>query len=269
MIGAVLLLAGLIVAGCASGSGASGRANTIQHTLTSTVQIFIRQSEYVAGATDGEPAAVATRTVKIRRAGSGVVVHSQGAGGRSYLLTARHVVLPPAEQDIAVVAPNRSAQKIAKLVAVSEKYDLALLEVSGLELTPVTLKAQSTLGDGVWVVAFPWGRRRTVVTGVVSQVEWPRTAPDEIPINGAVLLIDAPVSYGTSGGGVFDEESGRLIGMVRGYRTAELVLPGVESGKIKLPVAGETTVVPSVRIIEFLERSGFGHLLGNGSRIGE
>ena len=40
----------------------------------------------------------------------------------------------------------------------------------------------------------------------------------EVPIEGPVKLVDAPVSYGTSGGGVYDATTGGLLGLVRGYR---------------------------------------------------
>ena len=62
-------------------------------------------------------------------------------------------------------------------------------------------------------------------------------------------LIDAAVSYGTSGAGVFDGRTGRLVGIVRGYRTAKLSLPGPEPAALDLPIADETTVVPTSAIL--------------------
>ncbi len=68
-------------------------------------------------------------------------------------------------------------------------------------------------------------------------------------------MIDASVSYGMSGGGVFDSQSGQLVGLVRGYRTAHLSLDS-SSTPLKLPVAGETTVVSTRDIVCFLEAEG-------------
>lgn len=251
----------LVPVGCTLPPSPYERGEIIGDTLTSTVQIFVRRVKYSEGNRETGLEGGAKRGVKVRRAGSGVVVYSAGKGGRAYILTAKHLVTPLIDQEISVEAPNRATHKGARLVGVSDKYDLALLEVAGLDLTQVRLKWQSTLGEGVWVVSFPWGRRRTVVTGVVSQIEWGEKVPDDVPIKGAVLLIDAPVSYGTSGGGVFDQETGLLIGVVRGYRTAELQMPGPEPGKIQFPVAGETTVVPTPHIVEFMKIAGLDHLL--------
>ena len=246
----VLLL--LLPTGCSTPPWTQDRNGVIAQTLTSTVQIFVRQAKPTQrSGKDGK-----IHEFRVRRAGSGVVVDAPTSFGRAYILTAKHVVAPLVEQQILVVSPTRTEQKEARVVAVSDEYDVALLEVKGLDLTGVELKRRSALGDGLWVVSFPWGRRRTVVTGVVSQIEWEQKAPDEVPFEGAVMLIDAPVSYGTSGGGVFDAESGRLVGIVRGYRTAELTVPGSEAGTVRFPVAGETTVVPTAHIARFMSKIG-------------
>jgi S1-C subfamily serine protease len=65
-------------------------------------------------------------------------------------------------------------------------------------------------------------------------------------------MVDAPVNYGTSGGGVFDARSGRLVGIVRGYRTVRMSVPGNTDAALTLPVAGETTVIPTEDILCFL-----------------
>ena len=79
---------------------------------------------------------------------------------------------------------------------------------------------------------------------------------DLLPFEGPVGLIDAAVSYGTSGGGVFDGESGRLVGIVRGYRTAKLAMPGNDAAPLEFPIAGETTVIPTSDILCLLRRAG-------------
>jgi len=258
----------LVPAGCALPPSPHEREGIISDTLTSTVQIFVRRVKDPEGSPETGPEGGAKRAVNVRRAGSGVVVYSEGKSARSYILTAKHLVAPLVDQEISVMAPTRTTHMIARLVGVSDEYDLALLEIAGLDLTPVRLKWQATLGDSVWVVSFPWGRRRTVVTGVVSQIEWDEKVPSDVPISGPVLLIDAPVSYGTSGGGVFDQETGLLIGIVRGYRTAELSLPGAEPGMIRFPAAGETTVMPTSHIVKFMATVEPKHLLRVEERAG-
>ena len=118
-------------------------------------------------------------------------------------------------------------------------------------IAPVSLSETAYLVDPMWVIAYPWGRARTVVNGAVSQIEQGPDDQPRDPIKGPVRLIDASVSYGMSGGGVFDSKSGRLVGLVQGYRTAQLSLPS-SAELLKLPVAGETTVISTAKIACFL-----------------
>jgi S1-C subfamily serine protease len=228
---------------CVTAHQADSRAHVISQTLTSTVQLFdVRK--------DGA-----------HRAGSGVVLGPARNPDLTLILTTKHLLTPIMEQTIMVMDPLWRKQVIATIVAISDEYDLALLEVGGdLTLTPVAFKTRARLGDPIWVVAFPWGRRRTIVSGVVSQIDWDEQRHTEVPIEGAVKLVDAPVSYGTSGGGVYDAATGALLGLVRGYRSAELAVPGSESAVLKIPVAGETTVVSTEDIRRFLETQDLEHL---------
>ena len=90
---------------------------------------------------------------------------------------------------------NASATIVGALI-------LGLAIVAGGYLVSSSLdRTSARLGDNVWVVSFPWGRRGTVVNGFVSQITdaW-SSVP--LPLEGPAGLIDAAVSYGTSGGGV-------------------------------------------------------------------
>jgi hypothetical protein len=64
------------------------------------------------------------------------------------------------------------------------------------------------------------------------------------------------VSYGSSGGGVFDAESGALVGIVEGYRTAKVAIPEMRGRVLEVPVAGETTLIAAPTILRFLVDSG-------------
>lgn len=204
-----------------------------------------------------------------RRTGSSVVLERDSATGRTLLVTAAHVLTPVVPQEVRVLTPLRQGELAASVLAIDEADDLALIEVEGLDGTPARLAAGAMLGDDVYVAAFPWGRRATLVRGMVSQIDWGDARRlTEVPLGGAVALIDASVSHGMSGGGVFDRASGALLGIVRGYRSAEITLPGAPGQRITLPVAGETTVVPTTRILCFLGESGHAGLapahLGHG-----
>lgn len=194
-----------------------------------------------------------------RRFGSGVVV-AMDDDGRALVATAGHVLRPDSDEKVYAIDPATSEPKAAEILAVNGTTDVAILRVPALNGRPAPLQTSARLGDDVWVVSFPWGRRGTLVNGIVSQIA-PDGTPASIPIEGPVSLIDAAVSYGTSGGGVFDGQSGTLIGIVRGYRTARLSIPGAQSAALEFPIAGETTVVATSTILCLFAQAKLDHLL--------
>ncbi len=188
----------------------------------------------------------AERDGGVHRWGSGVAFSRDGVR-RMFILTAAHLVVPPESQTVYAITPGSDVRTKAAILAIDEKADVAILAADDLAVTPIAMQETARLGDNVWVISFPWGRRGTVVSGVVSQIAAEET-DTRLPISGPVSLIDAAVSYGTSGGGVFDAQTGRLVGIVRGYRTAKLALPGAPAQSLDLPIAGETTVVSTATI---------------------
>ncbi|HEV8441198.1 MAG TPA: serine protease [Methylomirabilota bacterium] len=238
--GALCLALGVATSACASWGGSSEPGDVIRRIVPSTVQL---RAEREGGA---------------RRAGSGVVLACDTSSKRCWILTTRHFLEPSTRQDVYVSSPTRKGRVRAAVTAVSPDLDLAVVEVQGIQLPPVRLKDIVRLGDEVWVAAFPWGRQLTVVSGVVSQL---RTEEGEQPMEGTIRMVDASVSYGASGGGVFDAETGSLVGIVEGYRTAQVSVPESPDRVLQLPVAGETIVIPARSIAEFLTTSGLGELL--------
>ena len=229
-----LLGSALAVLSCSSPPDSS-RHELVGQMLDTTVQLF---TEREGGG---------------RRAGSAVILAVSKDG--SELLTTAHTLVPLVEQSLFVVAPPDRTRIPARILALDEARDLALLETSLSSGRASDLSKGAYLVDPVWVAAFPWGRERTVINGAVSQIEERGDGTGDSSIWGPVRMIDASVSYGMSGGGVFDSQSGQLVGLVRGYRTAHLSLDS-NSAPLKLPVAGETTVVSSRDIVCFLEAEG-------------
>jgi len=220
---------------------------TVVLTACSSVEAPRRNDDVIAGSLASAVQLFAERAGGTRRAGSGVVL-AMDDGGRALILTTAHLLVPEVEQSVYVHGPGGGQPIEAKILVIDPEHDIAILEASGLVASPVKLKANARLGDNVWVVSFPWGRRGTLVNGFVSQI-----AGDQgsalLAIEGPVGLIDAAVSYGTSGGGVFDSGTGRLVGIVRGYRTAKLALPGTQAQSFEIPIAGETTVIPTSDVL--------------------
>ncbi len=191
------------------------------------------------------------------RSGSGVTIAARRSTGRTecYVLTSGHTLSHRSDQDQVFILFGRhrgaGKKEAASVVAQRDagEMDLALLRAPTDECVPAHLGKPPSLGDPIWVVAYPWGRNMTLVGGIVSQVNI------EQPDDGAAaprLIVDASVSYGSSGGGVYDAE-GRLVGVVEGYRTARVSFEGNASPQyITVPVPGETYVVPLADLRRFL-----------------
>ena len=188
-----------------------------------------------------------------KRAASGVILATDPKTQRAWILTTRHFLDPPHVQQVYVRLPGGEAVVKGTIAFVSRDLDIAIVEAQPLEATPVRLKVTSHLGDEVLVIGFPWGQRFTVVRGTVSQIT---SSPGNTLVTGSPRMIDASVSYGSSGGGVFDARGGELVGIVEGHRTVRVAIPEVRDRPIELPVAGETTLIPATAIHHFLVDSG-------------
>jgi serine protease Do len=231
----VLHLAG----GCATTGGRpQSRGDVIRQILPATVQLRCER--------DGGG----------RRAASGVLLARDVATRRAWVVTTRHFLEPLAPQKVSVVAGAKTRVS-ATVVMVSERVDLALLEVADLDSPPARLKDNVQLGDEVWVVAFPWGRRMTLSSGVVSQVGDSGGGDYQ----GAARMVDVSVSYGASGGGVFDAQTGALVGLIESYRTARVSMQGSPERVIEVPVPGETTLISADAIRGFLAEAGLARFL--------
>lgn len=106
------------------------------------------------------------------------------------------------------------------MTAFNQSQDLALLRVSG-PLEPVTRRTTPVkTGEEVVAIGSPIGLINTVSTGIVSAVR---------NMNGMeVIQVSAPISPGSSGGGLFDRQ-GNLIGVtsavVEGGQNLNFAIP--------------------------------------------
>lgn len=227
LVGAALVL----TAGCATASRSPARAEVLRGVLPSAVQLL------------------AERPGGGRRAASGVVIASDPDRRCTWVLTAGHFVAPPVPETIHVRTTGAADRFPATVVRADGELDLALLLVPNLVLPPVRRRETAHLGDDVWVVAFPRGRRMTLASGTVSQVG---TGTETTVTEGPVRLVDTTVSYGASGAGVFDAETGELVGVVEGYRTAQIAARDAPDRVMEIPVPGETLVISAEAIRRFL-----------------
>ena len=206
------------------------------------------------------------------RTGSGVVIASRADADahQCFVLTSGHTLagFTEPQQQVYIVLDRHRGKKTrvpARVLAQrdSADMDLALLQARAPRCPAARVGQPPALGDAIWVVAFPWGREMTLVAGVVSQLDVESPEDGE---SASRLMVDAPVSYGASGGGVFDATTGRLVGLVEGYHTARVSFKGDATGRyIDVPVPGETYVAPLAAIHRFLAESGHLGLLGGRS----
>ena len=253
---AALLALGLLtfgVAGCAGFAGReaepTGRQAVIDRIVSTAAKVVVERS--------GERVA----------SGSGVVVACSAPGGDpvTFVLTAAHLIQGKPDGVVYVRFTGARAGR-AKLQAQIvrrgdvDSLDLALLRVAGVAVAPASLAdpAEVRLGEEILIVGFPWGKRLALFSGIVSQVP-AEGAPDNPAEErgGPSVMVDASVGNGVSGGGVYQEATGSLLGVVEGYRTASVALKDrTQTFSLKVPMPGETFVIGAEQIREFLKESG-------------
>jgi serine protease Do len=245
VVGVLLMALG---AGCATDRlWAPTREQVIQRILPSSVQVVLEQ--------DG----------RRFRSGSGVVIAARRVGARDecLVLTSGHTLtgLSTGQEVYVLLGRHRGKGTRARAAVLAhrdtDELDLGLLRIEADGCMAAEFGSPPALGDTVWVVAFPWGRNMTLTGGNVSQID--PDAPQDG--EGPRLMVDASVSYGASGGGVFEANTGRLIGLVEGYRTARVSFKGETTRYIDVPVPGETYVTSLSEVRRFLSTAGYAELL--------
>jgi serine protease Do len=245
----------VLLTGCAVGRPAAppSKSEVVRQVFPSVVELVYEQD------------AVAVRFA------SGVVVgvDDRDASGHpaSYVLTSGHAVVGRTIDTARLVVRYHDASDVTHRVpgtveALDETSDLALVRLAGVRLPAARLDGPSgaRLGDDVVVIGAPFGRGLSVSSGIVSQLT--TVPPDGDRTPEPLLKIDAAIGYGSSGGGVFQVRTGRLLGVVEGYQTAtvSLKLAG-EPYSFQVPMPGQTFVVRAAEIRRFMRDHGFGRLV--------
>lgn len=169
-----------------SGTGTSNAGNGL-----SPVALFEKASASVVRINTTDIAGMALGV------GSGVVI------GDGLVITNCHV----ARTGPRIVVKHGNDQYDARIDRVDDEFDLCRLAVFGLRAPAVSIGRSSSLkvGQKVFAIGSPQGLDLTLSDGLVSAL---RTTND---VN--VIQTSAPVSQGSSGGGLFTE-TGELVGIV-------------------------------------------------------
>jgi S1-C subfamily serine protease len=136
--------------------------------------------------------------------GSGFILDTEG-----HILTNNHVV-DKADQ-VEVTLYDKHKYK-AKVIAVDQVRDLALLQINAPNLTPAILSDSSGLivGQKVYAIGNPFGLDGTMTTGIISAIRSIR-GPQGAPIDNAIQT-DAAINPGNSGGPLLNSR-GDVIGI--------------------------------------------------------
>jgi serine protease Do len=136
-------------------------------------------------------------------AGAGLVWRADGI-----ILTNNHVLNGRIPQ---VILPDGSEHP-AQILARDEEIDLALLEIPAHGLPPVQIATLESLevGQLVFAIGHPWGRRNTVTAGVLSALTSVETRQGHRRVT--ILRTDAGLAPGNSGGPLVNA-AGAVIGI--------------------------------------------------------
>jgi S1-C subfamily serine protease len=139
--------------------------------------------------------------------GSGSVIDANG-----YILTNNHVV--EGAQKLTVSFGSDKTYP-AKVVGRDPDTDLAVIKIdppaSGLTVVPLGDSDRLNVGQKVLAIGNPFGLDRTLTTGVISGLQRPIRARNDMPIDAAIQT-DASINPGNSGGPLLDK-FGKMIGI--------------------------------------------------------
>ena len=142
------------------------------------------------------------------------------------IITVAHAV---GESETEVWFVNNNEEFIGTVIKINTEIDLALLEVKDTHRYAY-LGLNPKIGDHICVVGDPGGYEDTITFGRITHFTKEK------------LMVDARVSFGNSGGGVFDKK-GRLLGIIH----------HIEPSRYKWPGDWINVAIPAKTIKAFLE----------------
>ncbi len=136
--------------------------------------------------------------------GSGFVIDNKG-----HILTNYHVI--ENAREVWVTLHNRKKYK-ATIVGTDRAHDLAIVQIKGADLQPMTLGDSTNLqvGQKVYAIGNPFGLSGTLTRGIVSSIRQVQE-PDGMVIEEAIQT-DAAINPGNSGGPLLNWH-GEVIGI--------------------------------------------------------
>ncbi len=212
----------------ASAPASAAQAPALAHSASPAEDIFARVSPSVVRVN------VMDDSGRMVAFGSGVVID------RDAVITNCHVL----RRGVTINVKLANAVRSADVQVADEELDLCRLNVSGLDApaVPIGSVKQLRTGQRVYAIGAPQGLDLTISEGIVSSLR-------EVP-GGTVIQTTAPISAGSSGGGLFDL-SGRLVGVMtfqhRYGQNLNFALPADWIGEMQTRRASASAPIPTAR----------------------
>jgi S1-C subfamily serine protease len=272
------LIGGGMTAGVLLGTGAAGDDGTRTVVQTSSLGATASPTSRRGGLTAREiydrdsPGVVLVRARSLQSDPSSLDLSERSDGVASAagfviddegrLLTNAHVVA--GATDISVTFSGERSVP-ARVLGKDEETDLALLgvEPKGLDLRPLELGSSRAVhvGDPTISIGNPYGRDRTLTTGVVSAKQRRITAPSGFSVNN-VIQTDGVLSPGNAGGPLLDA-GGRVIGV-----NSQIEAEGPEGGMalgFAVPIDTAKALIPSLQAHRNVSHAYLGIEAGEGA----
>jgi tetratricopeptide (TPR) repeat protein len=157
-------------------------------------------------------AGLSTAEIAKRHTSSVMLVNCEGSQGTGFVLSANGIIVTnfhviKGGKKILVKSHTGGIHEVHKILAVDEDRDIALLQADAKNMQTLELADPSTVvaGSKIVVIGNPVGLESTVSEGIVS-------AKRSLAGYGEVLQITAPISPGSSGSPVLNED-GKVVGI--------------------------------------------------------
>lgn len=244
LIGIAAIVA--LIVGLLAGAGAAATVVALDHSGTIDDQsgppIGVADPKVRSGSVSSVAETLLPSVVQLKvegaddsnATGSGFVIDGSG-----HILTNNHVVAAAATGGAIQVVTQKGKTATARLVGRSPAYDLAVVQVLGLDAPSVQFGRSdaAVVGQDVVAIGSPLGLAGTVTSGIISAKNRPVTAGGEggelSYIN--ALQTDAAINPGNSGGPLVDMNA-RVIGVNSAIATVRGAQEG-SSGNIGLGFA--------------------------------
>jgi serine protease Do len=172
---------------------------------------------------------------------TGFVIHRDGI-----VVTNYHVIeTEDAEDAIGVQTHDGKIYRVEKVLASSQKNDLAILKIDATDLQPAPIAPGVDVGESVSVISHPVKHLFTYTEGTVSGKSQRRYRKTVRP----QLTITADFAKGSSGAPIFDK-TGAVVGIVR---ATETVYYDENRGNDTNPQMVWKFAIPSECLLELIE----------------